>query len=233
MKLLPPVSFRAKPSPLPAPTSHRSCRLALAPVEFLNQLFHFDRPRLVIRGRGVALCRETEFGVFFPKGRRYVDPVSGWEVAPDEVTRICLHQDRAAPPSFEIEFRGEGFACAIYPSGTPRSRASLEHLVAACAEAPESSESLRAAGAARWLDECLESGTDRSDSILRATESPREFLIDIVTSGFSFAGPFRPNHIDADAGHLRISDCRHHTVLYTGSVADAALLPGKLSGIAF
>ncbi|MCB1089273.1 MAG: hypothetical protein KDM63_19710 [Verrucomicrobiae bacterium] len=198
-------------------------------------MFHFDRPRLVIRGNGVALCRETEFGIFFPDGRRYVDPVSGLEVVPDRITRICLHQDHAAPPSIEIEFREEGFACAIYPGGTPQSRASLGELVNRLAEGPESSEALRAAGAARWLDECLEwgSGLDaRIESILKPTRHSREFLIDLSGLGFSFAGPFRPNHVDAGAGHLRVSDCRHRTVLYTTSASDAALLPGKLSGVA-
>ena len=181
----------------------------------------------------MALCRETEFGVFFLAGDRYVDQVSGLEIVLDQVTGLFLHHDQHSPPSFEIQFREEGFACAIYPSGTPRSLETLDGIVKSFATEPADPAELRAAGAARWLDECL--ALPASDSIearepfLRATEKPGELQLELQSEGFSFSGPFQPGNLDSDGGILRISDCRHKTVVYSSTSLGSNHLPPKLA----
>lgn len=235
MRLLSAVPFRKKRTPKPFAPAACSHRLALRPRAFLNQLFHFDQPRLVIRGNGLALCRETEFGVFFLSGDRYVDQVSGLEIVLDQVTGLFLHHDEHSPPSFEIRFREEGFACAIYPSGTPRSRETLDSIVKSFATEQADPAELRAAGAARWLDECLALPASDSSEVrepfLKATEKPDEFQLELQTEGYSFAGPFQPGNVDTDDGVLRISDCRHKTVVYSSAKLGANHLPPKLARI--
>ncbi|MCB1063983.1 MAG: hypothetical protein KDN20_13805 [Verrucomicrobiae bacterium] len=230
MNLLSPASLRNRQHCSLAPIQSQSYSLALRPRAFLNQLLHFDHPKLVIRNRGFALCRETEFGVFFSEEENYADPVSGLRIRPDQIRGIFFHQQAGAPPTFELLFEDAGFVCAIHPSNAQNSRNTIEHILRSFPCRAVDGERLRAAGAAAWLDEHLEMGSDSPDawSEISQINDSSGFRLSTGRAGFAFEGCFQPWVADRDGAVVRLSDRGQQTVVFANLLDGSVSLPMKM-----
>jgi len=204
-----------------------SLPLLLRPQAFLNQLLHFDHPRLILRNPGIALCRETEFGVFFPgtdTGERRVlsDPVSGLQIDGDEVDRMTYFDEAGAPPAFELHFRSTGNALVVQPRSDAPSCLVTERILRSFRDHEFHGSPVEATTAGEWLDRLTRPAgpeAPRGRQPFARTEAQQavpggELRLRVIEPGFRFEGTLLPWRSDRDGAHLRVSDRDGRTAVY-------------------
>ena len=131
--------------------------LDLAPSTFLGFLAELEEARMVVRGGGLTLFRQTRFGEFGDApgddGGLRRDDLSGLSLDPGRLRRVCLLHGGGLPPAFEIELAGCGFALAVWPGQGRGDLAATRDLLASSGTSALAYEAVRRAGAAAWLDE--------------------------------------------------------------------------------
>ncbi len=192
-----------------------SKKLALRPHAFLNQLLHFDTPRLIIRTAGLSLCRETEFGVFFreqdPAIPVFTDPVSGLTIDAREISGIYLFKPKSGPPSFEIQFSTDGFALAVQPGTSEYSRMLIDRIANSFSGKAVTSGSISTLGAGAWLDEWGFVRKNRDSSLTLLKD---RFQTRLSGHGFNYETTGTLQHRDTDRSVHRIISNDHHTYIF-------------------
>ncbi|MCB1086052.1 MAG: hypothetical protein KDM63_03330 [Verrucomicrobiae bacterium] len=232
MRLTLPNLVRRK-GPVKAETLPPACfQLAPRTDDFLDRLRLFDRSRLVIRGEGLTICRDTAFGDFpTGKGQRR-DLVSGLALAPERVTGIYLFRERGMPPAFEIALMGEGFRLAIIPASSESARQTLRAVLHDLSAERCDGHALREAGAAMWLDESLNMVpmSARAGSAITRVQEGGGFRFSVWSDGFDFACEFEPQREDRDGSVLRWSDRSQQSTAHFDLRNQSLRCPSVLTG---
>lgn len=205
--------------PLPEAAS-----LMLRPQAFLNQLFHFDTPQLVVRGHRTTLCQQSEFGIFFneqnepasdaPGSIWLNDPVSGLRINASAITGIFFLNETGKQPAFELQMLHDGFACAIQPSRTERNLQLIRKVLSSFNAKEVSALELRNAGAGAWLDDWGNEGCAGSSSIEFNPSSSRA-VISLQGVDLKMKTVFESTGFDEYRESLRLSEIGTQSVLFT------------------
>lgn len=205
--------------PHPAPP-HGSAWLDPPPLALFHQWLHFDRPTLIVRGPGLSVCLETEFGVFFEQestrhpGKGWAaDPVSGLAIQPAAIDAIALLAEPGAPPAFEVAFGpASPFSLAIQPRSDAGSDRLVRHLAARFRARPSTAKALRDRGAGAWLDQWAPASPEWAASAETAARGGGTFTIQ--GPGLHFSTRFSRVQCDRDGDICRLADRGRRAVAY-------------------
>ena len=191
--------------------------LDLDPSVFLDFLQYLDRPGLIVRGGSIALFRRTDFGPFRPDSestRFRHDAQSGLSIDPGRIRRICLLAGGSAPPVFEVDLVGHGFALAVLPGNSEADRVATWSFVHTHRATAVAYESVRREGAAAWLDEIGSAACPDWSNRLVFDRDSGTVAVSLSSPALSASARFQPALTDRDGDTLKLSDRRADTVLH-------------------
>jgi hypothetical protein len=209
------------------------------PLALFNQWLQFGCPTLILRGPGLSICLETEFGVFFEQdSTRFPgpgwaeDPVSGLAIQPASICGIALLAGVGAPPSFEIAFGPDSaFSLAIQPRRDASSDRLIRRIAATFHARPAREDELRARGAGAWLDQWNPVPQGWTGTLSPAeTDAGLDFSLH--GPGLAFSTRLRNFTCDRDGDTCRLADQERRAVVYADRTRHSFLgHSGSLAGM--
>ncbi|MBL9153134.1 MAG: hypothetical protein JNK37_11630 [Verrucomicrobiales bacterium] len=208
------------------------------PLALFNQWLHWDRPTLIVRGPGLSVCLETEFGLFFEQDSAHqagpgwaADPVSGLAIQPAAIGAIALLAGPGAPPAIEIAFGvASPFSLAVQPRTDAASDRLIRRIAAEYHAGPAQPETLRERGAGAWLDQWMPALPGWASSVVTIAHGGGAFTI--AGPGLRFSTQFAHIDCDRDGNTCRLTDRHRRAVAYVdrtrhflGSEFDQPSLP--------
>ena len=201
-----------------------SIQLRNCPLAILNQLFHLDAVQMTVRGNGLSLTKQTEFGVFFQvrDGDRMLwsDPVSGVTIDPCGLRGIyAIPVCDTLPPALEFEFVGERLALSIQPTVRVPASNTLDRILEVFAAKPTSTQRLLEHGAGAWLDEWSDgrngsAGETDEGHIRNALEETGRLRVLMELPGLTADAEICPDWGDANGSILRIANVNDGSVAF-------------------
>jgi len=191
--------------------------LRLSPTwpAFLNQLFHLDGVRLIVRGEGLSIARRTGFGIFLDRswsGRRWLyDPVSGVMLDPEQIRAIdTTWLSPKEPLTFEIKFSRSSLGISMQMDSGLEDGSAFRRIVAMFGREPVPAETLRQEGAGAWLDPWVNRrrslGEETRQDLRRAVSAGARCEARVAADGFLVTCASRPSFLDFDGSIARLAD---------------------------